>query len=166
MTVAERTYALKGQGRVDVNENVSMSRARFTAMTMVRSWDDGTIPKLAVLFRLGKEHPPVHKDGGGIIDKDCSDCSDGGSAHGAAPSQPATSRAASASSAGKATAAKDPKGKVQRPDAPMKRPAAAASSQNAAAAQPKKPRRLSAEAIVGELQSGKPHCLVQKAPSP
>ena len=49
----ERTMAHRGQKKAGVAENVSASRARFTAMTYVRSWIEDTIPGLAVLFKIG-----------------------------------------------------------------------------------------------------------------
>ena len=49
----ERTMAHRGQKKAGVAENVSASRARFTAMTYVRSWVEDTIPGLAVLFKIG-----------------------------------------------------------------------------------------------------------------
>ena len=50
---AERTYGIKGQKKVGVAENVSASRARFTAMTSVQDWRTETPPGIGVLFRIG-----------------------------------------------------------------------------------------------------------------
>ena len=50
---AERTYAIKGQKKGGVAENVSASRARFTAMTSVQDWRTETPPGIGVLFRIG-----------------------------------------------------------------------------------------------------------------
>ena len=50
---AERTWAVKGQDKVSVAENVSASRARFTAMTRVQDWLTEKSPGIAVLFRIG-----------------------------------------------------------------------------------------------------------------
>jgi len=48
----EKTNARKGcRRRVTITENVSASRERFTVNTTCRSWDDGAIPKIGVLFK-------------------------------------------------------------------------------------------------------------------
>ena len=49
----EKTYAKKGAKKVSVAENVSASRARFTAFTQCRSWMTDTVPGIGVLFRIG-----------------------------------------------------------------------------------------------------------------
>ena len=51
--LAEKTFAVKGRKKVGVAENVSASRARFTAMTQTRTWSDGYPPPIAVLFKIG-----------------------------------------------------------------------------------------------------------------
>ena len=49
----EKTFAQKGAKKVGVAENVSASRARFTAFTQCRSWMTDTVPGIGVLFRIG-----------------------------------------------------------------------------------------------------------------
>ena len=44
--MAERTYAFNGQAKVSVAENVSASRARFTAMTQCKTWLDPLVDGL------------------------------------------------------------------------------------------------------------------------
>ena len=50
---ADKTLSMKGASRVGVAENVSASRARFTAMTQCRSWTADDVPPIGVLFKIG-----------------------------------------------------------------------------------------------------------------
>ena len=50
----ERTLTYEGQPMVGVAENVSASRARFTAMTHCRSWVESCAPPIALLFKIGE----------------------------------------------------------------------------------------------------------------
>jgi hypothetical protein len=50
---AERTFGMKGFSKISVAENVSASRARFTAMTRVQDWLTEKSPGIAILFRMG-----------------------------------------------------------------------------------------------------------------
>ena len=49
---SQPTLALKGAKKVACLENHALTRARFTAMTMCESDNAGTIPPLAILFKL------------------------------------------------------------------------------------------------------------------
>ena len=49
----ERSFCLKGSKYVGVAENVSATRARFTAMTHCTSWKPEKPPPIAILFRIG-----------------------------------------------------------------------------------------------------------------
>ena len=49
----EKTFTTKGVKKTGVAENVSASRARFTAMTNCCSWLTEKAPGIAVLFRIG-----------------------------------------------------------------------------------------------------------------
>ena len=51
--LAEKTLSVKGRKKVAVAENVSASRARFTAMTQTRTWLDGLPPAIGILFKIG-----------------------------------------------------------------------------------------------------------------